>query len=208
MHAREHLGRTRDARGRSVTLLDPLGQWVRGTDTPIDPAALRRVIESLGEGDRDSKRWRAFGIACVVVVVLVVASVIAVDFLRTGRYAVRDYVVAGVTAAPGVVGGLVGGVVVPVIIARRRRMKRARAVLLGHRVCAHCGYGLEGVPAADTVVLCPECACAWSTEEVGRTPDTGPDPAFHRRRLAMGIMLAIGVVALILAAGVYVVRSG
>lgn len=208
MAAREHLGCTRDARGRSVTLLDPLGQWVGGTDTPIDPAALQRVIESLGEGDRHSKRWRAFGIACVVLAVLVVASVIAVDFMRSGRYAVRDYIVAGVTASPGVVGGLVGGVVVPVIIARRRRMKRARAVLLGHRVCAHCGYGLEGVPAADSVVLCPECACAWSTEEIGRMPDAGPDPAFHRRRLATGVVLALGVVVLILAAVTYVVRSG
>lgn len=204
MAAAEHLGRTRDANGRDVALLDPIGQWVRGADGPIERGALERVMAQLGDGRRRSRGMVWFTVAVVGVAAAIVAVTIGADVVKNGRSAVNDLMRSLVVTTPAVLGGLAGGVLVPIVAARQQRLRRARRVLLGHGVCAHCGYGIGGVPERDGVRVCPECACAWPAGEVGRVPE--PARANATTRWGALALTIVGLVLLIACATLFLAR--
>lgn len=62
--------------------------------------------------------------------------------------------------------------VVLVLVARRRRLRRAASevaeILLHNGLCPACAYSLRGHYGEDGVVVCPECGAAWRAERVVR----------------------------------------
>ncbi|MFG0241798.1 MAG: hypothetical protein ACF8R9_03320 [Phycisphaerales bacterium JB054] len=66
----------------------------------------------------------------------------------------------------------VAATAVLVLVARRRRLRRAARdvadILLHNGLCAACAYSLRGHYGEGGVVVCPECGAAWREERVVR----------------------------------------
>lgn len=66
----------------------------------------------------------------------------------------------------------VAATAVLVLVARRRRLRRAAwqvaDILLHNGLCAACAYSLWGHYGEDGVVVCPECGAGWRGERIVR----------------------------------------
>jgi hypothetical protein len=146
-------GRTKDARGRNVTQLDPVALHVLHRHEPIERDALMRIVSEKGVGLSKLEKG-----AMIVSLIFVVAAV----SILIGKY------LTGVSwqnllrrSVP-----MLYGFIWPFIVwggARKRRFGNTAAAMLRHRRCPHCGYDLTGLPADDFdgATICPECSCAW-----------------------------------------------
>jgi hypothetical protein len=162
--------RTRDARGRSVSTLDPLRLHVLGRGDVIDTEALERIAEEIEPGARSRRRLTRLGLFVFLpVIFLLTFGGIALDVYIEGRPAWDDLV--STVTNPAMIGPAVAclfsGVYLPLFASRQARSRRTIAAMLKHRVCPHCGYGLVGLPVdpADGATVCPECACAWRLDD-------------------------------------------
>lgn len=194
----QSVGRTRDARGRVVKLLDPLPLFALRHHDVVDAEALERIVEELEPGARRRRVFVILSLGLVAIVLIGVAVGVAIE----GRAAWGDLVSA--VTNPGLFAAIVGGVIAPWIAAREARLRRVRGVMLRHRCCPHCGYGLEGVPAdSDAATVCPECGCAWRLDDGEDHEDdetVTETPRRPRATLTLMILLGLGFAAL--AAGV------
>ena len=196
-------GRTRDARGRVVKLLDPLPLFALRQHDVVDAETLERIVEELEPGARRRRVFVILSLALIVILMIGFAVGIAIE----GRAAWGDLVSA--VTNPAIFGGVVGGVVAPWIAAREARLRRVRGVMLRHRCCPHCGYGLAGVPAAgDAATVCPECGCAWRLDDGDDEDDETHTETPRRSRATLTLMILLGLgLAAMLAAGVaYMMR--
>jgi hypothetical protein len=190
-------GRTRDDRGRVVKLLDPIPLHALGRDDVIDREALEAIVQQIQPGAPRRRGALYLGLGAGVIVLVGLGAMLVAE----GRPAWDDLV--STLTNPAIIACVLGGGVAPWIVARRERRGRLRAVLLNHRRCPHCGYGLTGVPEGDDgLTTCPECACAWRIDAAA-CADVGPVPQARPR--AMVIALALGVAAFLAGIVVFLV---
>jgi hypothetical protein len=203
--APKHVGSTRDAHGRVVKLLDPLPLFALRRHDVVDAEALDRIVEELEPGARGRRIIVLLALALIGVVMIG----IAVSVVLEGRAAWGDLV--GAVTDPALLLPIVGGVFVPWIAARKARLTRVRNVMLRHRRCPHCGYGLTGVPAhEDGATVCPECGCAWRIDDADDEEDDeedGPEkPQRSRATLTLMVLLGLGLAAMAAAGLVFFMR--
>ena len=152
-----HTGRVKDARGRSVSLLDPVMMHLAHQHRVISPGPLAEIAGKVGIG-----MTRANRVAFWASVVCLVALGIAVSILLVrlaggsigfGRFARSLAPFGAIWVAPY---GLWMGT-------RGVRFQRTTSVMLRHRRCPHCGYDLHGLRTDedDGATVCPECGAAW-----------------------------------------------
>jgi hypothetical protein len=146
-------GRIRDARGRSVTQLDPVALHMLHRDEPIDRETLARVVGERGIGLPMLEKG-----ALIAAVICGAAVIVLIGFRY---YSGMPWSMLIKRTAP-----VLYLFVLPFIIwggARKKRFGLVAAALLKHERCPHCGYDLRGLAAdaSDGATLCPECGCAW-----------------------------------------------
>jgi hypothetical protein len=179
-------GRTRDARGRVVKLIDPVPLYMLRRDDVIDRAALERIADELEPDIRSRRRLLLVGLLVGVLVFVMIGIMIAAE----GAPAVSDLI--STLTNPAILAAALGGAVAPWIAARQQRLRRVRNVMLRHQRCPHCGYGLTGVPANDDgTTTCPECACVWP-----RAADADGSPRPVARPMAPMLLALAGLTAL------------
>ncbi|MHC5113914.1 MAG: hypothetical protein ACYTGP_05745 [Planctomycetota bacterium] len=186
-------GRTRDARGEVVKLLDPIPMYMLRRYDVIDAEPLEKIAEEVEPG---AKSRRPLLIVAVVAGVAVLAG-IALMLMRAGGPSWRDLLSAA--ANPAILAAVLGGMIAPIVAARQQRIARVRNAMLRHERCPHCGYGLTGVPrGADGATVCPECECAWPLGDVPgpAAASTGALAGGGRGRL---VLVAGGLLALMFA---------
>jgi hypothetical protein len=156
-----------DARGRRVTVLDPLAlQWLHRHDV-IPRADLSAIVKDVGPGMR---RWQFRGYLASVVVFFGCLIFLIVRKFVIGMGWSFDTLERFLW--PFNLAVFLFSVVMAWRGARRVRSKRVRTVMLRYRRCPHCGYDLRGSPSDpdDGATVCPECGCAWQLDEaVGRS---------------------------------------
>jgi hypothetical protein len=172
-----------DARGRSVTPLDPVAAYllrpltVHLSNRPevIPVQSLRKVAEEL---DRYWTR-RGYLIFAVYVVGLLLC------------YAGSLYYRAFISTNPswdmvGILFWIVqfvfmfGVFYITWRIGKRARLPRTLPVMLKHLRCPHCGYDIRSLPPDpnDGATICPECGCAWMLDDCRAAASNEP-PANH-----------------------------
>lgn len=186
-------GNVRDARGRVVTQLDPVMMLLFHGDSVIDRAQLDAIVEELEPGV-PARHRRLIFFAAVAFMLLLAAGMMLLYYVSnaSGR---RDII--STLMNPAITGGaIVGGVIVPWIITKQKRMRRASQVMLEHRRCPHCGYSLNGLPSdpADGATVCPECGCAWLLGS-GEATDSGPATSAPAPKMIL-LFLALGLAVL------------
>ncbi|MCP3904829.1 MAG: hypothetical protein GY715_14475 [Planctomycetes bacterium] len=182
------LGRTRDANGRVVKLVDPLPMYMLRRYDIIDAEALERIAEELEPGVRQRRPLLIVGVIAVIVVIVAIIF----TFSREGGPGWRDLISA--IANPAIFAAVVGGAVAPIIAARQKRIQKVRNVMLRHERCPHCGYGLTGVPRADDgATVCPECECAWRLDDVPGSPAGSAGRSAAQQTWMLMILAALGV---------------
>ena len=158
--------RAKDARGRTVTLLDPYVLHLLRRHEIIPAETLRAITEEVGPGVT-KRRYLAFW-ACPICVVLFFGVVV-----------IRKLVI-GVGLHFDAVERLLWPLNLTLMSvgafmmwrsARAIRFKRVRSVMLQHRRCPHCGYDLRGLPTdpGDQATVCPECGSAWKLADWRRS---------------------------------------
>jgi len=152
-------GRIKDARGRSVTLIDPfIMHKLRQYDT-IPADALGTIAREIGSGWARQGVW-IFSLIWPVALVILVAA----HFIKWGGgffVSPRELRLWIVLLALFVINcGIVW------FITRHARRQRACKILLRHLRCPHCGYDIRALPTdpEDGATVCPECGCAWRLE--------------------------------------------
>lgn len=187
-------GRIRDARGRSVRVLDPVRLHALGRRDVVESETLGRIVDDLAPGARRKR-------AVLVIAIPLVAALIGGLFLfllLKGGAAWRGLLEGALN--PAFFGVYAGCFLTPWLIARNARLHRAPSVMIEHRVCPHCGYRLGGLPVdpVDGATVCPECACAWRLDVPARV---GAAPALEPRvalLLVAGGLLVFGVLAAVM----------
>lgn len=143
----------KDARGRSVTPLDPVAMYLLRRHDRIEADVLRAIAHE--KGVRITAKERASLIVGVVTLLAVaglfVHSLIVGDF--GGAPFARTFSLAWFSILPWVFW---------------MRMKWSRhgkvaAAMLRYLRCPHCGYDLRLLPTdpKDGATVCPECGCVW-----------------------------------------------
>ena len=162
-HEPSSLGTASDASGRPVAILDPGVDWLLGRYDRFDQETLDRIMVELGVEGRAARRLILGGTGFVALLVVAAAGAIAIDIAIEGPAAQQDLLGSLLFTGPAVAMMLAAGVVLPVIVARRRRLARSRDILLRHGHCPHCGYRIREVPPRPESgqTVCPECASAW-----------------------------------------------
>lgn len=204
---RERAGRIRDARGATVTQVDPVRMHVMHQYGSIDAEALEAIVDEIEPGSARRLRWAYLIIPGCLAALAALVGVLYVFSDAAGR---QDLV--GVITNPAIIlPNLVCCFVAPWIAIRQAHFKRVRSALLKHHRCPHCGYDLRGLPsAADGNTVCPECGCAWRLD--AEAINTELAAAFAAESgggrsprivvaLAVGLALAVGfgVLALMIA---------
>lgn len=158
------IGTISDAAGRRVTLLDPAVDWLLGNRERMDQETAERIMTELSGEARASHRLLLGGITVVAGLTIAAAGALAISIAIEGRSAWQDAVGSLVFTAPAVTMMLVAGVVVPIIVARKRRLSRSCEAMLRHGHCPHCGYRIADIPAQAQTghTICPECGCEWA----------------------------------------------
>jgi hypothetical protein len=152
--------RIKDARGRSVTQLDPVALYLLRQHNVIEADQLRAIAHEKGVRITGKERVSlAFG----VLGALLVISLFSFALITGG---IRDAPLAKSA-------GLVYLCAIPWIVwyaIKRRRFGKVAAAMLKYSRCPHCGYDLRLLPTdpADGATICPECGCAWHLEAEAR----------------------------------------
>lgn len=156
-------GKTLDARGRRVTVVDPGIDWLLGRSDRIDAETQNRIMAELGVKAHPARRRILGGIALVVFLIAIAAGGIAIDVFRGGAGARQDLLGSLKITGPGVGAMLIAGALIPIWLARRSRLQRAQTVMLRNGHCPHCGYRIAEIPPDSQTghTVCPECGCAW-----------------------------------------------
>ncbi len=152
--------RTKDDRGRTVSMLDPYTLHLLRRHDAIPTDALAVLAADLGSGlTRITRFLFVLGIVCVVPgVIAFVVHLIAI-------------IKAGGMVWPLPWWLLVANVwIVPFVLwvaAGQARARSVRSVMIKHLRCPHCGYDLRMLQAdpTDGATTCPECGCAWRLSE-------------------------------------------
>jgi hypothetical protein len=149
--------RIKDARGRSVTQLDPIGMYLLRQHEVIDADVLRDIAHE--RGVRITAKERA-GLIVGVVSALLVIGLFTHGFFTGDLY--------GATYAKSA--SLIFMCTIPWIIwrsIRHARFSQVTTVMLKYSRCPHCGYDLRLLPpdSTDGTTVCPECGCAWRLED-------------------------------------------
>ncbi len=160
---RETRGRIKDARGKSVTQLDPVVLQVLHQYDVVEEQALYDIVEELEPGTANKRRRLVF---LVPVALVLFAAGLGVLYYFCDDGARRD-LVDTLTNPALMAPNLIACFVVPWFAARRARLQRVRFVMLKHRRCPHCGYDLRHLPedGADSATVCPECGSAWRLDD-------------------------------------------
>jgi hypothetical protein len=189
------VGRARDDRGRDVKLIDPVPLFALGRHDVIDEEALTKIVEQLEPGSSKRRGLLLVGLIVGGLAVLGVASMVLLE----GQSAMDDLV--STITNPAILACVVGGGIAPWLATRRERQLRLRSVMLQHRRCPHCGYGLTGVPAGeDGLTVCPECACAW---RIDASACADPGPVSPPKPKVLLVLLALGVAAFLAGLAVF-----
>ena len=196
-------GQIRDARGRSVTQLDPVTLHVLHRTDVIEADTLHEVIEDLEPGT--ARRYRQMIVIVPCCIAALVTGVAALYYFSDA--AVRKDLVSTL-ANPAIMGPcLSGGVICPWIATRQARMQRVRFAMLKHRRCPHCGYDLRGLPVdpGDQATVCPECGCAWLIDDrLNAAQLAAAQVAPTQKRVSVAILIAlIGLLVLGLVGAVF-----
>jgi hypothetical protein len=150
-------GRIIDARGRSVSQLDPVMMHLTHRPGIIPPDVLRKIAPEVGVGITRGTRVLLWG-SIVGIVGLGIALTICIIRLANGSISTGD---SFRSLIPYV--GVFSGSFICWINLRYARHQKIGDVMLKHRRCPHCGYDIRGLPAdtSDGATVCPECGCAW-----------------------------------------------
>ena len=167
----EQAGRITDARGRSVTQLDPVMMHLLHRRGVIPPDVLREIARQVGIGMTRVQRagfwFSAAGLACVAVAVAI----------STARVITRDVDFRGFARVYVPFTGMGMGLLGVWLSTRKVRHERIGRVMLQHLRCPHCGYDIRGLPPdpQDGATVCPECGCAWKLSDSPTTGGPGGD---------------------------------
>ena len=165
-----HRGRITDARGKTVTQLDPVAMHLLHHHGAIAADELRVIATALDPGEVRKRRWKAVG------------AVLAIILAYTGFFGYFEIFNRWRGWDPVLIGFAVLYFVWPptfffigFLRARRIRLRRIRCVMLCHRHCPHCGYDIHGLNADETdgATVCPECGCAWRLEDAPSAKGAG-----------------------------------
>lgn len=189
----------RDARGRSVSMLNPMILHVLHRSEPIEPETLRSVVDTIEPG---TARHRRHLIVISLGFVILVGALFAVlaSYLHwksdaAGRQDLVRMLRNPALMVPLTLPGLACCLALPWFGIRRAQRSRVCAALLSHRRCPHCGYDLRGLPTdpSDDTTVCPECGCAWVIDDDELTRVLTSQAAFGRRSVwlfVIGLALA------------------
>jgi hypothetical protein len=159
-------GRVTDARGRTVTQLDPVAMYLLHRHDVIAADDLRTIATAL-DPDEMRRRRRA-AIFVPICIVLCFAGFFGY-FHIFNRWRGWDPVL--IMFATGYFIFPLAALIIGFRKARRARWQRTCRIMLHHRHCPHCGYPLQGLPddTPDGATVCPECGCAWILPTVAET---------------------------------------
>jgi hypothetical protein len=157
----QQAGRIKDARGRTVSQLEPVTMHLLRRPGIIPPEVLKDIAQEVGIGmTRATKAafWSSLlGLACLIIALAILITRLHSGTIGTRRFVMSILPYCGIWVAPF---SLWMG-------ARNARHPRITGVMLAHRRCPHCGYDLRLLPTdpADGATVCPECGCAWKLDE-------------------------------------------
>ena len=161
----------KDARGRSVTQLDPVTLHLLRRHDVIEAEPLAQLAGAVGSGlTRLTRFLLVLGAICALPGVTAFA-VHLIKVLKTGGMVwplPKWLFLANLWVVPFVLW----------MSACQLRSRRIRSVMLKHRRCPHCGYDLRLLPIdpEDGATVCPECGCAWRlASEPATTEPNGSD---------------------------------
>lgn len=145
--------RIKDARGRSVTQLDPVAMYLLHRYDVIGADVLRAIVRE--EGVRVTWKERAglaVGLVGALLVIVLFTHAAVTGDLRGAPLAKSSSLVF-MCSIPWVVWYSI----------KRMRFGRVAAAMLKYARCPRCGYDLRLLPVdpEDGATVCPECGCAW-----------------------------------------------
>ena len=153
----QQAGRIIDARGRTVSQLDPVMMHLLHRPGIIPSDVLREIAQEVGLGITRATRsafWASIaGLACLGIALVIGTTRLAGGSISTATFFRRLLPFAG---------GLFGFFGCWISL-RNARHQKIGNVMLQQRRCPHCGYDLRLLPTdpADGATVCPECGCAW-----------------------------------------------
>jgi hypothetical protein len=159
----QQAGRIQDARGRSVSRLDPVMMHLLHRHGIIPADVLREIAQEIGIGITRATRgafWASVvGLACLVIALVICTTRLVGGSISTAR------VLKSLLPYTAVLTGLFTSW----IALRSARHQQIGGVMLRHQRCPHCGYDLRLLPTdpADGLTVCPECGCAWRLDQTG-----------------------------------------
>jgi hypothetical protein len=155
-------GRFKDARGRPVSLTDPVRLHLLNQHTVIPAEVLRSMADEILPGAR---RQRLFQLLSVTLGFLVVVGGNIIYFRYFSRWKGLDPVNTTIYVLQVVI--ILSGPFLAYRFAKAKYVSRVASVMLKHRHCPHCGYDIRGLPRhpEDGATVCPECGCAWKLNE-------------------------------------------
>ena len=156
----QQAGRIKDARGRTVSQLDPVAMRLLRRPGIIPPDTLKDIARQVGLGMTRATRaafWASLlGFACLIIALAILLTRVQSGTIGTRRFVLSLLPYCGIWVAPFSLW----------FCTRDARHRRITGVMLAHRRCPHCGYDIRGLPADsdDGCTICPECGCAWKLE--------------------------------------------
>ncbi|MHC4970587.1 MAG: hypothetical protein ACYTF4_18500 [Planctomycetota bacterium] len=152
------MGRIKDARGRTVSQLDPVKLHLLNMHSVIPAQALRPMADQLFPGAR---RQRLVQVLSVPLCFGFVIGGTVIYFKYFSTWKGFDPVNMTIYVIQVVV--ILSGPLLMFRLARAKYVSRVASVMLAHCRCPHCGYDLHGLGSdeADGCTVCPECGCAW-----------------------------------------------
>lgn len=197
--------RITDARGRSMSMIDPISQYTLHRQGAIDSETLGRIAEGIEPGVRQRVRWAVpFGIG----VMAITLAVVLVSVIAEGKPAWDD--LKRMLTSPAfipIIGYMLFVLPWIMIAAKRKRRMKTYAAMLKHRHCPHCGYSLKGLPVdpMDGATLCPECSGAWKLDDPAIDAACGIESSTAcAARPGKGMMIAMALLTFGALAGVFV----
>ena len=155
-------GRIKDARGRSVSRLDPVKLHLLNQRSIIPAQTLRSMADQIMPGARRQRLLQVLSVALGFFVV-VGGTIIYFSYFSTWK----GFDPVNVTICVIQVVVILSGPLLAFRMARTKYVSRVASVMLEHRHCPHCGYDIRGLPAdpGDGATICPERGCAWRLKD-------------------------------------------
>ena len=163
----------KDARGRSVTQLDPVTMNLVRQHDVIPAETLRKLAAEVGVGWPLLVKLTFFAMLVFVVVCFLVNGVWLLKDLLSRRAGLDAFASRLVLLTPPL-----AALLMIWFVSARVRFKRIRSIFLKYNRCPHCGYDLRLLPTDpdDGATICPECGCAWRLHT-----SSGADTTENRR---------------------------